>query len=73
MSLAEVPTADGDSSLRSRWRSLSARRSRCALTRVRLVTPTILSDDETKFRAQEQQEFKKRDLTQRVVVNGVCG
>lgn len=35
------------------------------------VTPDFLSDDEARFRAQEQQEFKKRSVTQRVVVNHV--
>jgi hypothetical protein len=36
-----------------------------------LVKPGFLSENEEKFRTQEQQEFKKRDLSQKIIVNSV--
>jgi hypothetical protein len=33
--------------------------------------PGYLSEDEEKFRIQEQQEFKKRDISQKIIVNSV--
>ena len=67
----KVPTVDGERSsveVENFVREAVAMRFDAVVQ----LKPDYLSEDETKFRAQEQQEFKKRDLTQRVVVNGVA-
>jgi hypothetical protein len=35
------------------------------------VTPSFISEEEGKFRVQEQQEFKNRNLSQRILVNRI--
>ncbi len=35
------------------------------------IKPGFLSDEELRFRTQEQQDFKKRDLSQRILINSV--